>query len=296
MENNLAGWAVILVMALGCSLANGGEPLCTETGRTPHLVIETAAGRVTVELFEDAAPAAVRRLVELARGPVFNPALVPPQGAAASTGYFDGLSFDYTKPHLEVMTAVRQPSELFELRTELDGRALGLHEDLLADAGKAMDVVQFELAPERDRRERSGPVDGRLGEWLAQVEEDGNAAFLVGTSRLEINQALGVEYVEGRASRPALRGMVAVKPVSPTTSELRLSFFLTDFPQRTGRWMVIGQVVDGLDLIDAISTRPLLGPPGWRNRAQTPRDAVTIESANIVCQPNTGSEKEKENS
>ena len=70
---------------------------------------------------------------------------------------------------------------------------------------------------------------------------------------------------------------VHVTPV-PHGSELDVGM-----PQRTGRWMVIGQVVSGLELADDISVAPLVQPRNIKPLDYTPLQPVTIESARLSC-------------
>jgi hypothetical protein len=47
--------------------------------------------------------------------------------------------------------------------------------------------------------------------------------------------------------------------------------------------MVIGRVVSGLDLADAISIRPLDVPPGMRSLDFKPKDALVVGSVQLQC-------------
>jgi hypothetical protein len=46
---------------------------------------------------------------------------------------------------------------------------------------------------------------------------------------------------------------------------------------------VIGRVVEGLDLADDISTRPLDVPPGMKSLDFAPKDPVSIRALNLEC-------------
>ena len=283
---------IILVLAgflgaAGLRPAAGAEvnPPCPETGARPHLILNTRVGSITIELFEDAAPQTVKRLIKMARGPIFNPQLTSSSSGNPGVGYFDGLGFSMTKPHLEISITSRLPESQFEFPAEIDADALGLDQQLIADAGEAMDIAQMELYPAHRKLKKRGGTTGKLRAWLDQLTQDGNADFLVGISRKEINEALGYRYRDGLVSRPAVRGMVALRPLSKTTAGGSLTILLADHPQRTGRWMIVGRIVDGLSVAEEISLLPLSGPPGWRNRAFTPRDPVLITESEIhVCQ------------
>ncbi len=283
---------IFLITALGvwwlsALPVTGGEiqNVCPEAGERPHLVLETQAGNITIELFEDAAPRSVGRLAEMARGPIFNPRLLAQHHDEPAVGYFDGLIFSSTKPRLEISVASRSPESLFEIPVEIDANALGLDQQLIADAGEAMDVAQMELHPQHTRLKASGGATGKLGVWLDRLTQSQDATFLVGVSRKEINETLGYQYQEGLESRPAVRGMVALRPMSKTTAGGGLTILLADYPRRTGRWMIVGRVVDGLSVAEEISLQPLSGPPGWKNSDYSPRDPVIITRSELICRP-----------
>ncbi len=272
--------SIALCFAAGTSV-RASEPLCAGGGE-PHLVITTNQGAIVARLIEQAAPRAVRRLVRLAAGPVFAPELFAGQDKTPAVGYYDGLSFVYAQPHVEIGTGIRPPGELVEIETEIDAAALGLGQQLVEDAGKAMDVAQHELAPAYKRTVKSGKVHPRLKEWMDRLYESHDAAFLVGISQQQINEALGYVYQEGLASLPVTRGALMLRPLSPRVSSARLHIALVDLPQRTGRWMVVGHVVEGLENAQAISVGPLADPGVTRSRHR-PLNPVPIESIRLDC-------------
>ncbi len=225
--------------------------------RGPCLELATLLGTITIELLPAAAPGAVATLAKLARGPIYDLDLLPRPEPARDRGYFDGLAFDFAKPRLELRLPARVPAAAFVVPTEIDAVALGLDRDKLADAGAAMDRLQFDLLPALKRPSAERRSTPKLEEWGRRFEVDHDPSFLIGTSRKELLEAVGYEYETGLASLPATRGTVVLVPVSPTEAELTLTILLADHPRRTGRWMVVGRVVSGLDLADQIALRPL---------------------------------------
>jgi cyclophilin family peptidyl-prolyl cis-trans isomerase len=238
------------------------------------------ANSIVIELFERAAPGAVRRLVDLAAGPVFNEALVGPD----DSGYFDALTFNYTKPHLEIRTSERPPTGLLKIKTEIDAGALGLDEDRIADVGAAMDVMQHELLKGGQKAKQGKSITPQLQAWIKQWYENYSAEFLVGVSRKEINEALGYEYSETPLeSVPVTKGTVVLVPKSPVAASPRLSIVLSDMPLKTGQWMVVGRVVEGLEIADQISLEPLILPRRIKQKSYRPLNPVVIHSAEFLC-------------
>jgi cyclophilin family peptidyl-prolyl cis-trans isomerase len=292
---------VVIQMLLSITLAAlfafptalGGAPVPSATGEAvpasldcaePALHLTTELGAIAIDLDAEAAPEAVAAIVRLARGPLYDPALTT--AAGGEIGYYDGLELDFVNPTIEVATATRTPRDLFLVETAIDATALGLDDDRIADAATAMDVLQRELIPQHTRHKKRGRLHPRLAEWLEIWFATYDPSFLVGVSRREINEALGYVYRSGLPSRPPVRGSVALRPASPTQATPALSILLTDLPERTGRWMVVGEVSAGLDVAEAISRRPLLADRA--QRLLRPIDPVIIQSAMVACAPAAG--------
>jgi cyclophilin family peptidyl-prolyl cis-trans isomerase len=260
-------------------LAARSAPGPCDSGR-PHLVLSTPQGAIVAELFEAAAPRTVgglAGLVEARRS-------APSAGSGPSKAGGPGpLVFDYTQPHVEIYTARLDASTSFE--SELDAEALGLHEDRIRDPGRAMDVLQRELIPAFNKVKKGGRLDPRLAAWMGRWRETSDPAFLVGASRKEVNEALGYVYTRGLDSKPVTKGSITLQPESPARAKARLGIALSDLPTRLGRQMVVGRVVQGLDLADEISTRPLAVPEGMRSLDWAPREPVAIRDVRLECRP-----------
>lgn len=258
-----AALAAALLLTLAASPARAGTAGCRLT-----LTLSTALGEIEMGLDERAAPEAVafvRDLVE--REP----------------GFYAGLGFDHAQPHVALAVGQGPEAPAPTTPTRISAAALGLDERRVADAAEAMAVLQHELLPEFDRRRGRGEMPPRLAEWSERWLANHRSDFLVGVSRREIDRALGYVDHPGLASLAPTRGAVALWPVSPTASSPRLTIFLTDLPRRAGRWMVIGEVVRGLHVAEAIALRPLAAGP--HHRAFHPADPVVIEAAVIGCPP-----------
>ncbi len=231
---------------------------------------------MVVELYEPAAPKTLRNLVDLVKGPIQD------RESARGDGYYDGLTFDYANPHVELRVQAHGSEDLIVFENEISASALGLHKQKIDNPGQAMDIMQRELLPAYLNGPEAGWDPSKLGPWIEQWYDRYDAEFLVGSSRQEINEALGHGYREGLASQPVSRGAVALKPHLPGRSTVRLSIILTDIPERNGQWMVIGRIVEGLDRAEAISIRALApGPDGFR--FFKPLNPVVIDSLHFEC-------------
>ncbi len=267
---------------LACTAPAMASKTVCANGAEPHLVITTGQGPMVARLLETAAPRTVRRLANLVEGPVFHPEILADAQDMPAVGYYDGLAFNYTQAHVEIVTDVRPPGDLIRIDTELDAGALGLDRERIENSGKAMDLAQHELSPAYKRVLKSGRVHPQLKAWMEKLYGTHDASFLVGVSRQEINEAMGYTYQDGLDSQPVTRGALMLKPLSPRVASARLSIALADMPQRTGRWMVVGRIVEGLETAQEISVRQLADPAFVRSRNQ-PANPVRIESIRLDC-------------
>lgn len=280
-------WAVLAIAFL---VLFGSSAIVAESGRnsvgpcmgasgSPHLVLETARGLIRIAVRQEAAPSAVARLFELVPGPVFNETLFP----GNQVGYYDGLVFGYIRASHEIRTSERAPDGLVTVPNEIDAVALGLNEDVVENVDEAMDVMQTELLKAYTNTKGGRSRTAKLNEWLGLWYQDLQPDFLIGESRKTINEALGYQYQEGLASLPVTRGSVALVPVSPRESTLKLSIALTDFTDRSGRSMVIGVVVEGMEIAEEISRQPLRDPMTAKTKEYKPLEPVIIARGHLEC-------------
>ena len=277
-----------LLAACSLGMATAAPPGApSERSGNPCLHLETADGELVIRLDRAAAPLAVAAIERLAAGPIYNPDLLPRAAAAAAVGYFADLDFDYVRPRLELRLANREPAAAFTVEAELDAAAFGFDSEMIADAGEAMNLLQFELLPAFRRAGANRVATPQLAAWAEKFESDGyDASFLIGVSRRQILEAIGYRFRSDLGSRPAVRGAVALVPTSPTDARLSLSILLADHPQRTGRWVVVGEVARGLELADTVSLRPLAEPARRDNRPLYPL-SVTQARLTATCDTET---------
>lgn len=194
---------------------------------------------------------------------VFDPAAAPLAVAALrrsfERGNWNGVPISWVRPHTEIRTGL--PRDAMPLPSELSARALGLQQLRIEDAGAAMNAIQFELEPALLRA--GAQASPQLHAWIATWREHFDAAFLVGVTRQQINEALGYRYQDGYATRPARRGSVALVPDKPGSSTLALSILLRDQSKRDGVWVVIGQVESVLDRVQSLSLARRLHPKSF---------------------------------
>jgi len=243
---------------------------------TYPFTITTEIGQIEIELHENYAPNTVRKIVKLINGPIFNTELVGNSNDAI--GYYEGLTFNYTKPHIEIITSERPPHKMIQLESEISAEALGLHKKLIRNKAQAMNVMQQTILKSAYRGDKHRIHHPLLQQWLAIWNKSYDPGFLIGVSDKEINLALGYNYTKDISSQPVLKGSIVLKPISKTLASPRISIILQDMPIRTGKWMVIGRVTKGLDIADKISLLPLNTPRHIKTRVYKPKKPIVIQS------------------
>jgi len=265
--------------AAGLACADPAEP-CEIDGRRPFLILDTAEGSISIELFPKAAPSAVASLIRLVEGPIFLPDLTVNSRVGDEVGYYDGLVFDGAFRGTYISTALRPPSRAVLIETEIDAEALGLDQLKITASEEAMFVWQHELLPYQTTLPDDSLVPPILMGWLQTWSETFDAGFLIGVSRKEINEALGYSYRSGLDSRPVTRGAVSLEPSSPQWSTPGLSIALKRIPSQDGRRMVIGHVAEGLEIADRIATGRLSAHKAVQYKLLVP---IRIFKARVEC-------------
>ncbi len=223
----------------------------------PKLRLLTDGGEIEIELFTDAAPEATRRLLAL------------------SADDWTDLSLWEVFPRSRVISSEIPRLANPPVPMEIDADSLGLDRQVILDRGAAMNVVQDELMAVHLKNKQSPPTE-TFRQWIEVWRAERKPDFLLGLDRKQLFQGFGVVFQEGLASRPVERGSVLLRPASPEHAEPRLVFSLGDRPLKTGRWMVIGRVTQGLDLLVELSVAPLSNPVAKSGRLARPARVRSI--------------------
>ena len=256
----VAAW----LLAINALPATAGE--CTD----PVLTLDTSSGAIDVRLFPDAAPRTIQWLLR-------------------SDDYDANLAFDVTQPNVVVRTLPllgpdsRQP-------IELSAAALGLHEQKLATTGLAHDAIQNDLIPAYRRSLKGDVMSDTLRAWLAHWFNTYDPSFLLGTPISDLHAALGIPDTPGLRSRAVTRGSVALVPADVGQVSSKLAFFLSDAPAKTGRWPVVGEVTDGIDILVALSRAPRHPRSLAHSSAYKPVNPVSITRISHRCLSDSDSE------
>ena len=269
--------------------------MAMENPDNPLLLMRTSRGDVYLELFPQAAPRNVANFIALAHGdvplePSESPAEVsPPVGSAAgsatgsATGsaagsaagsgespvpsspspYYDNLTFHRVLPGFLVQSGAPRtpgsPIPAYWIEDEINARQLGLHEQkVLDETGNPHPWLNLQDAADF-QRQILVPLYRRLGITTPRMLETRQSEVFSTLSDMTLQQAyenMGYRYNERLTSREPLRGAVAMAGSAPNTNRSEFFIALNDAPWLAGRATIIGQVVEGMGVIDLISQAP----------------------------------------
>ena len=248
-------WLALLLMTAGNAQTLPEQLLpLLENPVNPLLEISSSEGDIYVELFPDAAPLNVRRILELANGQLM------PQGNERR--YYDGLTFHRVVPGTFLQTGAaeragreRPPA----IADEINARGLGLEQQPLLDSlGRPHPWMN--IADTADFQNRVlvpfyRSLDIRSTEQ-AIAQQERITARLGTMNIMQVHELAGYRYNASLPSRRPLAGSLLMANTGPGTNDAGLIITLIDTPWLMATHTVIGRVVSGLSLANSISRQP----------------------------------------
>ncbi|MEM6393094.1 MAG: peptidylprolyl isomerase [Planctomycetota bacterium] len=246
-------------------------------------MLTTNKGVIRVELLADAAPKTVANFVGLATGTkTFNN---PATGEPMTGKFYDGLVFHRVIPNFMIQggdplgTGRGSPGYRFE--DEIDADALGLNDVKAFDENGQPNPVLGIRSQQQFQQTIILPLYEELGinsqatfdQKKDQLQTRVDALIANGTVK-DVFEMQGYAYTEGLPSKKPLRGMMAMANAGPNTNGSQFFINVADTPWLAGKHTVFGKVLEGMDVVDAIS----MVPTGPQNR---PAEPVVIESVVI---------------
>jgi peptidyl-prolyl cis-trans isomerase A (cyclophilin A) len=225
----------------------------------PHAIIDTNLGAIEVELYADEAPKTVANFIELAEG---RKSFTDPQtGMPAKRPYYDGLIFHRVIKHFMIQggdplgTGTGGPG--FTFPDEINAHALGLdgQKALVGEnlnplcAYMANDFMRVEIQPKMKAHGITDqtPPEERKKAGTKVLEE------IKDVTLQQFYSDLGYSYdATLPGSHQPMRGSVAMANSGPNTNGSQFFINLGDTPHLAGKHTVFGQVVSGLEVLDAI--------------------------------------------
>jgi peptidyl-prolyl cis-trans isomerase A (cyclophilin A) len=223
----------------------------------PVVVMKTSLGEIELRLFASEAPKTVENFIDLAEGR--KPFTEPKSGKEVTRPFYDGLVFHRVIPDFMIQggcplgTGAGGPGYVFP--DEIDADALGLDEMkvLTEDDGlhpwlglrSQADYQRVVLAPLL--RKLNITSEEEFEKRKDEVEE-----ALETMTLKECYENQGYVYSDKGSSRALERGALAMANAGPNTNGSQFFITVADTPWLTGKHTVFGEVIDGMDVVDAI--------------------------------------------
>ena len=236
--------------------------LAMEDPLNPLLLISTSQGNIYIELFPNEAPRNVANFMALAEGEV--EIINADGGAEFKSPYFNGLRFHRVISDFIIQTGSgvyhSRGAPVDELPDEINADYLGLDRlPVLDPDGSFNSMLKISNKAEFDEKILK-PLYRRMNieskaDLLARQE-----AVLVQLQQMTVKRAYenqGYRYNNSNPGRGVTRGVVALANKGPNTNAAEFFIALTDADWLTGKHTVIGKVVEGMDVADAIGAVPI---------------------------------------
>jgi cyclophilin family peptidyl-prolyl cis-trans isomerase len=278
------GYGLVLVLVL----VSGAPAGAADTPKHPLVVIDTSLGAIRVELFADEAPKTVANFLDLAEGR--KPFTDPRTSMPAQRPYYDGLVFHRVIKGFMIQggdplgTGGGGPG--YQFADEINAHLLGL-DDAKALEGDGLnplcnymrdDFIRFEIQPKMKAHgitDKTPPDERQRAGTLVMQE-------LKTLTLKQFYSDIGYSYDETLpgAHKP-VRGSLAMANSGPNTNGSQFFINLGDTPHLTGKHTVFGQVVAGLEVLDAIGAVAV----GAGDRPEVPVVIKSIRSITSQPQP-----------
>ena len=226
----------------------------------PLMLISTSRGDIFLEMLRQEAPNNVQHFMSLAAGEI------EILDAVTNTGlrprYYDGMRFHRVIPGFIIQAGSPAYHSLgapgMALADEINADALGLNRanvmnpdstfNPLLDIGSKAEFDADILRP----LYRNLGIDS-VTELVARQEEVLRTLQSMTVKTAYENQ--GFRYRSAAPTRPISRGAVALANQGPNTNGAEFFISLTDAQWLSGKYTVIGRVVEGMEVVDAIGAQ-----------------------------------------
>ncbi len=229
----------------------------------PLILMRTSRGDIYIELFPESAPRNVANFIALAQAQVtlFDAA----SNQEVMPHYYDGKGFNRILRNYLVQAGAPvnefAPRPEYFVDDEINARSLGLNDSKVFDeTGKLNDWLNLQsredfeeqiLAPlyERLNIDSATDVDVRQFEIHSALQS---------MSLRQAYESQGYRYNDRLIPRPPIRGSVAMASAGPNMNQAEFFFLLVDAPWLAGKTTVIGEIVEGMEIVDRIDQGAVL--------------------------------------
>ncbi len=234
--------------------------LAMEDAGNPLILITTTNGNIFVEMLRQEAPNNVQHFLALAAGEIEIVNAVTNEQAFSR--YYDGMRFHRVIPGFIIQAgspiyhAFGAPVNT--LTDEINAEALGLNlTKAMNEDGTFNAMLNINTKSDFDA-EILKPLYRRMGiDTIAALisRQDEVLQALQNLTVKAVYENQGYSYRSNALTRPISRGVIALANQGPNTNGPEFFISLSDAPWLSGKHTVIGKVVEGMEVVDAIGTR-----------------------------------------
>ncbi|MBL4581876.1 MAG: peptidylprolyl isomerase [Gammaproteobacteria bacterium] len=247
-----------LLASLNTAIADTSTALLAmEDPQNPLMRISTSQGEIYLELFPTEAPRNVEKFIALAEGEI--EFTNQDTGEAIQARYYNGMRFHRVVPGfiIQAGSPAYNPLGLQVnlLNDEINADALGLDQISALNAdGSFADVLNIE-SKSGFHQEILTPLYAQKN--ITDVEVALNRQYQVlemlqNLSVKSVYENQGYRYNDSLKSRPIERGTVALANSGPDSNGPEFFISLASAERLSGKYTVIGKVVEGQEVIDSI--------------------------------------------
>jgi cyclophilin family peptidyl-prolyl cis-trans isomerase len=225
----------------------------------PIAVITTSMGEIRVRLFADETPKTVENFLGLAEG---TKEWKDKTGAMVKKPFYDGLTFHRVIKNFMIQggcpngDGTGDPGYKFE--DEINASSLGLDTAKVLEGNRAHPAMQLQ-SQEDFQRNVVMPMLVKMGvtsrEEFEKRKDEIQKAVSEKIPNLTVKEALenlGYVYSDAHPSHAPKKGSLAMANSGPNTNGSQFFIDLVDTPWLTGRHTVFGEVIEGMDVVEAI--------------------------------------------
>ncbi len=230
-----------------------------ENPANPLFMLSTSRGSIYIEMLPDEAPENTAHLMALAQGEI--ELTDEANGFTFQPRYYDGMRFHRVIPGFVIQTgspayhSLGAPEQLLD--NEINAEALGLDQEPLLNSDGSVNA-RLNLGNQEDFAAAVlAPLYEDMGiESVAQLESRQFAVMdrLQSLTVQQVYELQGYRFDDSLRSRPITRGIVALANRGPGTNGTEFFIALADLPSLTGKYTVVGRVVEGLEVVDQIGS------------------------------------------
>jgi len=229
----------------------------------PLMQMRTSRGDIYIELFPESAPKNVANFIALSEAQV--EMFDVNSSAMVQTHFYDGKTFHRVLRNYLVQTgrnaAAQDPRPEYMIEDEINARDLGLNDIKVVDETGAPNAWLNLQDNEDFQSQILIPLYQNLDITSPDQVEARQFEIHKLLSEMTLRQAyenLGYQFNNRLPARVPVRGSLAMANSGPNTNQAEFFITLIDSPWLAGKTTIIGEVVEGMEVVDRIDQAAVL--------------------------------------